>query len=592
MTELSLLIPARNEIFLARTIVDILEHTEGDTEIIAVCDGNWPDPPILDHPKVTLVYHPQSIGQRAAVNEAARLSNAKYIMKVDAHCSFGQGFDVKLITPYEAGELESNVTTIPRMYNLHAFDWRCIRCGERTYQGPTPKVCEKCSGAIFEQVIVWQPRWSRRSDFMRFDHELIFHYWGDYGKRPEAQGDIADVLCGVGACWIMNRDRFWELGGLDEQAGSWGQMGVEIACKSWLSGGRQVVNKRTWFAHLFRTQPGFGFPYPNPGVEQAREYSRHLWLGNNWPKAVHKLDWLIEKFAPAPDWDKEIDNGKDRERSDRNTTGVHSNAGEDDRTATEIIGGSSDRKTAIREAVRESQAEAGKAKKGLVYYTDNRLEENIAAPVRQQLARCCNGHELISVSLVPLDFGRNITMPNKHGILTMFKQILVGLEENRSDIVFLVEHDVLYHPSHFDFIPLRDDTFYYNEHTWKVHADTGQALFYYTKQTSGLCAYRSLLIEHYRSRVERVERDGWTNSIGFEPGTHRTPRGIDDYPAERWMSEYPNIDIRHGANLTPSRWRQDEFRNPKACEGWTEAGSVPGRGVTAGRFGELMDSLR
>ena len=44
--DLSILIPARNEMFLARTVKDILAHIEGDTEIIVVCDGNWPDPPI------------------------------------------------------------------------------------------------------------------------------------------------------------------------------------------------------------------------------------------------------------------------------------------------------------------------------------------------------------------------------------------------------------------------------------------------------------------------------------------------------------------------------------------------------------------
>ena len=82
-------------------------------------------------------------------------------------------------------------------------------------------------------------------------------------------------------------------------------MGVEVACKSWLSGGRQVVNKRTWFAHMFRTQgPGFGFPYPISGQEQeaARQHSRKLWEGGTWPGAIRSLRWLLEKFAPVPDW--------------------------------------------------------------------------------------------------------------------------------------------------------------------------------------------------------------------------------------------------------------------------------------------------
>ena len=92
--DLSILIPSRNELFLARTIQDILEHIEADTEVIAVLDGQWADPPVEDHPRVTLVYHPESVGQRAATNEAARIASGKYLMKVDAHCAFTQGFEI------------------------------------------------------------------------------------------------------------------------------------------------------------------------------------------------------------------------------------------------------------------------------------------------------------------------------------------------------------------------------------------------------------------------------------------------------------------------------------------------------------------
>ena len=88
MTDLSVLIPARNELFLKNTIEDILTHMEGATEIIAVLDGAWADPPLHDHPRVRLVYHPVSIGQRAATNEAARLAQGKYLMKGDGHCAF------------------------------------------------------------------------------------------------------------------------------------------------------------------------------------------------------------------------------------------------------------------------------------------------------------------------------------------------------------------------------------------------------------------------------------------------------------------------------------------------------------------------
>ena len=107
----------------------------------------------------------------------------------------------------------------------------------------------------------------------------------------------------------MSRNRFHELEGCDEKHGGWGQFGVEFACKSWLSGGRHVVNKKTWFAHMFRTKPQhqFGFPYQLSGNAQtkAQEYSRDLWLNNKWQKAVRPLQWILDKFAPIPDWEEE-----------------------------------------------------------------------------------------------------------------------------------------------------------------------------------------------------------------------------------------------------------------------------------------------
>jgi hypothetical protein len=60
--DLSIIIPARNEMFLKQTIDNILENIQGNTEVIAVLDGAWADPAIPQHDKVTLIHHPESIG--------------------------------------------------------------------------------------------------------------------------------------------------------------------------------------------------------------------------------------------------------------------------------------------------------------------------------------------------------------------------------------------------------------------------------------------------------------------------------------------------------------------------------------------------
>jgi glycosyltransferase involved in cell wall biosynthesis len=297
MYDLSIIIPARNEMFLGNTIADILAHTEGDTEIIAILDGEWPNEPIPDNPRLTLIQHFTSIGQRAASNEAARISEAKYLMKVDAHCAFDQGFDVKMMAL-----MQDDITMVPVMRNLHAFDWVC-EDGHRRYQSPSG-VCKEC-GKPTTMDVMWIAKKNPQSTCYRFDTDMHFQYWAEKGK--ELKGDLTETMSIQGSCFMCTRERYFSLDLCSEQFNSWGQQGVEVACKTWLSGGRVLVNRTTWYAHMFRTQGAdFGFPYENPEskVDANRKLSRELFAENKWDKAVHKFEWLIEKFNPLG-WEKE-----------------------------------------------------------------------------------------------------------------------------------------------------------------------------------------------------------------------------------------------------------------------------------------------
>lgn len=558
--DLSIIIPSRNEQFLARTIEDLLQNMRGDTEIIAVLDGAWANPPIPQHEKVTIVYHPKSIGQRAAQNEAAKISQAKYLMKVDAHCAFDEGFDVKMMQ-----EMQDDWTMVPIMKNLHAFDWVCKFCGYRQYQGPKPEVCPECTGTDFEMDVVWIAKKSPNSTAYRFNKELHFKYFGEWKKRQTE--DIADTMSLQGSCFMCTREKYWELELCDESWGSWGQQGAEVALRTWLSGGQVKCNKKTWYAHLFRTQKGFKWPYPAPGRSQqgARKICGDTFLNNKWDKQIYPLSWLVEKFKPVPGWHDE--EGKE-------VLAMVNEAGEE----------FNKKKTAMPKPKRRR-----KPSKQVVYYTDNRIDEKMMLACQKQITKGIKEKHVVSVSLEPIDFGTNITLPLQRGYLSMFRQILAGLEASTADVIFFCEHDCLYHPSHFDFIPPKKDAFYYNLNVYKWRYPEEHFLKVDDcKQTSGLCAWRELLLEHYRKRVERVEKDGFERNMGFEPGTHSPPVGIDSYKAESWMSKYPNIDIRYDKNLTANRWKKSEFRNQKYTIGWTEADEVPGWGNTK----ELMDTIK
>jgi hypothetical protein len=325
---------------------------------------------------------------------------------------------------------------------------------------------------------------------------------------------------------MMTRERYLDLSVCDEAFGSWGSQGIEVACKSWLSGGRVMVNQTTWYAHCFRTQGGdFSFPYPfnHAQAEHAKQYARELFFEGKWDRQVRPLSWLVEKFWPVRGWTQaDLDKIKDVSGGITAKVGTYSQAGEESAAMPIVaVGGHARLRSGNDPAF------------GVVYYTDNRLDPAILTACQRQLKRCVNRSPIVAVSLQPVDFECNIVLPFDRGYLSLFKQILAGLEALDTEFVFMAEHDVLYDPSHFSFAPPRQDVYYYNLNCWKVRASDGHALHYIAKQTSQLCANRELLVAHYHERVRRTEEIYWqereirlvVQHMGFEPGSTTGPSG-------------------------------------------------------------------
>lgn len=308
--KLSVVIPARNEEFLSRTIQDILEHSEAETEVIAVLDGAWATPEIPQHPRVNVIYVPESIGQRSATNLGARLARGEYIAKVDAHCTFDQGWDRKMVEAFE--RQEGHVVMVPIMRNLHAFDWKCLHCGWKKYQGPTPKECKNCKKTDkIVKKMVWKGKTNPQSVSYCFDSEPHFQYFNDYKKRDEylkmLPSGVTETMSLQGSFFMSTLEDFWRLKLSDESMGSWGNQGIEVACKMWLSGGRVLVNHDTWYAHLFRTQGGDFVPHylGEKSVMKTKEKVKDAVFHGKLEYQLHSVCWLIKKFWPVPGWTKE-----------------------------------------------------------------------------------------------------------------------------------------------------------------------------------------------------------------------------------------------------------------------------------------------
>lgn len=301
--DLSILIPARNEMFLARTVQDILEHIEADTEIIVVMDGQWSEPAIEQHDRVNVIKTGSILGQRAAANLACRVAKGKYVMKVDAHCSFDQGFDRKMVEGFQ--QVGDDVTMVPIMRNLWAFDWVCSDCDWRKYQGPTPAECEKCKSKNVSREMKWIGKESPQSVSYCFDSEPHFQYFRDYQRTEEFKKDketgFTKTMSLQGSCFMLTRENYWKWDVSDEEAGSWGNQGIEVACATWFNGGQVLVNHNTWYAHMFRTQGGdFSFPYHNKNsdVEKTKQYIKNKY----WGQDIYNL---VKKFWPVVGWTQE-----------------------------------------------------------------------------------------------------------------------------------------------------------------------------------------------------------------------------------------------------------------------------------------------
>ena len=466
-------------------------------------------------------------------------------MKIDAHVAFDKGFDRKMIEAFE--KTGDNVTMVPIMRNLWAFDWKCYHCGFKSYQGPTPTECGGCKNPKFRRKMMWIGKHNPQSTSYCFDPQPHFQYFKEFKHRPEGKGDLTETMSLQGSCFMLTREKYWELDVCEEKFGSWGSQGIEVSCKTWLSGGRVIVNQKTWYAHMFRTKGGdFGFPYPISGrqIQSAKSYARDLFFNNKWPKQKYPISWLVEKFWPVPGWSQEqLDELKKGEKIEISEPDV-----------TPVPHMSCERKGPT---------------KGIVYYTDNRCEDRILHLCQDHLKKAVGDARIISVSLKSIKFGENIVLDLERGYLTMFKQVLEGIERCETDVIYLCEHDVIYSPEHFEFIPPTRDKFYYNISNWQVRAMDGHAVYWDCKKVSQVCAYRDLILEHYRKRVKMVEEIGFSRRMGFEPGTHHREARVDDTTSDFFSTEIANLDIRHSKNLTSSRWSPNEFRNP--CKNWRES---------------------
>jgi hypothetical protein len=216
-------------------------------------------------------------------------------------------------------------------------------------------------------------------------------------------------------------------------------------------------------------------------------------------------------------------------------------------------------------------------KKGIIYCTNNKsLEPPIIERVQYQILK--SNLPITSVSLQPINFGENVVLEGrKSGSYTLILQIILGLETSKADQIFFCEHDVLYHPTYFDFIIKSEDVFYYNAKVvkWGWNSEltvTHNGLISFSE----LSCNRLYALEHFKKRKEYIDDRGWetdnpreswwSRRIGYEPGFKPLSK---EERCKIYEAQYPNIDIRHKFCFSNKKMRLDQFNRPP-IDSWKE----------------------
>jgi len=268
MAKISIIIPAcgEKEENLTRTIDSIYENATGDFEILDEFNGY----PSFTDTRFTWMLFPRNVGIKTNINALAAMATGKYIYKSDAHCSFGKGFDEIL-----QQDMQDDWIVMPRFYVLNGETWKWQ--DERFYDYfylSCPYTDPR--GFRFKAGGHWMERTQER---------LLSHPTVD--ETPQIHG----------SGWFMTKDRFFELGGfpLQDPYGH-AQEPLWLGLKNWLMGGKVMVNKKTWYAHLHQDSKDRGYTEDRAHTEKTYNDVAHYWVKQPGFKE------FIEKFMPMPTW--------------------------------------------------------------------------------------------------------------------------------------------------------------------------------------------------------------------------------------------------------------------------------------------------
>jgi hypothetical protein len=143
-----------------------------------------------------------------------------------------------------------------------------------------------------------------------------------------------------------------------------------------------------------------------------------------------------------------------------------------------------------------------------VYYTSNAEDPLFEQRIGEALVEAAGDTPIISVSQNPMDLGHNICVGHK-GISSQnaYMQLLTGLKAATTKWACTALADCAYPPEYFQFLPLRDDTFYLAAPLWVFFAQKGKHRKFVKKPKGvevAMVCDRHLLMDRIRTILEPI----------------------------------------------------------------------------------------
>src|SRR3990167_1072361 len=275
MNKVSIIVPSRAEKpeNLGRTLSSIYENAIGEFEVIVGLNGQpWIE--IEPYPNLRIIRLDENIGIKGMINLLAALARGKYIYKSDAHCSFGKGFDEIL-----QADMQDDWIVMPRFYVLNGETWKWQ--DDRFYD------------YFYLSCPFTDPRGFR------------FKAGGHWPERTKERLDtLIDETPQIhGSGWFISKDHYFDLGGFPNiDPYGHAQEPIWLALKNWLAGGRVMVNKKTWYAHLHQQGNKRGYRMDHAQEVTSYDLAANYWVGDKWAERKHDFMWFVDKFMPMPSW--------------------------------------------------------------------------------------------------------------------------------------------------------------------------------------------------------------------------------------------------------------------------------------------------